>query len=140
MARDFIEDDPELRELMRGYPPPRKCSHNYPRSSSGFPVVKWWTACRASTMGLGEATTQSSATAPTPSVPMKKVNTSAPIESYFGSTKKKAGWDCMRHYEIVASGAVPFFDEDPTQRRRHARVLAQEMSEGFADLARRVSE
>jgi hypothetical protein len=28
-------------------------------------------------------------------------------KSYFGLTKKKAGWDCMRHYEIVLSGSVP---------------------------------
>ena len=29
--------------------------------------------------------------------------------SYFGITMKKAGWDCMRHYEIAANGAVPCF-------------------------------
>jgi hypothetical protein len=28
-------------------------------------------------------------------------------KSYFGLTKKKAGWDCMRHYEILLSGAIP---------------------------------
>ena len=27
----------------------------------------------------------------------------------FGVTRKKAGWDCMRHIEIMASGCVPFF-------------------------------
>lgn len=30
-------------------------------------------------------------------------------DSYFGITTKKAGWDCLRHYEILASGAIPFF-------------------------------
>ena len=30
-------------------------------------------------------------------------------QSYFAITKKKAGWDCMRHYEILANGCVPFF-------------------------------
>jgi hypothetical protein len=27
----------------------------------------------------------------------------------FGITKKKAGWDCMRHYEILANGCIPYF-------------------------------
>jgi len=31
-------------------------------------------------------------------------------ESYFGFTRKQGGWDCMRHYEILASGAVPYFE------------------------------
>ena len=30
-------------------------------------------------------------------------------ESLFGITIAKKGWDCMRHYEILASGTVPFF-------------------------------
>jgi hypothetical protein len=30
-------------------------------------------------------------------------------ESYFGITFKKAGWDCFRHYEIIAAGGIPFF-------------------------------
>jgi hypothetical protein len=30
-------------------------------------------------------------------------------DSWFGSTMKKAGWDCMRHYEILANGCIPFF-------------------------------
>jgi glycosyltransferase involved in cell wall biosynthesis len=29
--------------------------------------------------------------------------------SYYSMTNKKAGWDCMRHYEIIASGSVPYF-------------------------------
>ena len=29
--------------------------------------------------------------------------------SYFGFTRRKAGWDCMRHYEIIAAGAIPYF-------------------------------
>jgi hypothetical protein len=27
----------------------------------------------------------------------------------FGITKKKAGWDCLRHYEILANGCIPYF-------------------------------
>lgn len=30
-------------------------------------------------------------------------------ESMFAITTKKAGWDCMRHYEILANGCVPYF-------------------------------
>jgi FkbM family methyltransferase len=30
--------------------------------------------------------------------------------SIFGKTSKKGGWDCMRHYEILANGCVPWFD------------------------------
>jgi len=29
--------------------------------------------------------------------------------SYFGVTMKKAGWDCMRHYEILANNCIPYF-------------------------------
>lgn len=29
--------------------------------------------------------------------------------SYFGETQAKGGWDCMRHYEIMAAGGVPIF-------------------------------
>ena len=30
-------------------------------------------------------------------------------KSCFGLTKKKAGWDCLRHYEIMANGCIPYF-------------------------------
>jgi hypothetical protein len=30
-------------------------------------------------------------------------------DSYFGITIKKDGWDCMRHYEILANGCIPLF-------------------------------
>lgn len=30
-------------------------------------------------------------------------------KSYFAITKKKGGWDCLRHYEILANGCVPYF-------------------------------
>ena len=30
-------------------------------------------------------------------------------ESLFGVTMKKAGWDCLRHYEIMANGCIPLF-------------------------------
>ncbi|MDB4396132.1 hypothetical protein N9Z65_00805 [bacterium] len=30
-------------------------------------------------------------------------------EARFGITTKKHGWDCMRHYEILANGCIPHF-------------------------------
>ena len=30
-------------------------------------------------------------------------------EAIFGFTCKKAGWDCLRHYEILANGCIPWF-------------------------------
>jgi hypothetical protein len=30
-------------------------------------------------------------------------------QSYFAITKRKQGWDCLRHYEILASGCIPYF-------------------------------
>lgn len=38
-------------------------------------------------------------------------------ESLFGITTKKAGWDCVRHYEIIANNCIPLFldiNECPT--------------------------
>jgi hypothetical protein len=32
-------------------------------------------------------------------------------QSMFAFTKKKAGWDCMRHYEIMANGCIPVFED-----------------------------
>ncbi len=29
--------------------------------------------------------------------------------SYFAITQKKGGWDCLRHYEILACGCIPYF-------------------------------
>eukprot|EP01064_Diplonema_japonicum_P008172 TRINITY_DN15674_c0_g1_i3.p1 TRINITY_DN15674_c0_g1~~TRINITY_DN15674_c0_g1_i3.p1 ORF type:complete len:579 (+),score=154.66 TRINITY_DN15674_c0_g1_i3:590-2326(+) len=29
--------------------------------------------------------------------------------AYFCVTRKKKGWDCLRHYEILASGCIPYF-------------------------------
>jgi hypothetical protein len=31
-------------------------------------------------------------------------------EAKWGFTKKKNGWDCLRHYEIVANGCLPLFE------------------------------
>lgn len=42
--------------------------------------------------------------------------------SVFGRTCKKAGWDCMRHYEILANGCIPWFtdlDKCPERTMTH---------------------
>jgi hypothetical protein len=31
-------------------------------------------------------------------------------KSIFGLTKCKGGWDCLRHYEILANGCIPWFE------------------------------
>lgn len=31
--------------------------------------------------------------------------------SMFAITRKKGGWDCMRHYEILANGCIPYFEK-----------------------------
>jgi len=32
-------------------------------------------------------------------------------KSLFATTTKKAGWDCLRHYEIIANGCIPYFPD-----------------------------
>jgi hypothetical protein len=32
-------------------------------------------------------------------------------KSYFAYTNKKGGWDCLRHYEIMANGCIPVFKD-----------------------------
>lgn len=32
-------------------------------------------------------------------------------EAKYGVTFKKAGWDCLRHYEILANGCIPYFPD-----------------------------
>ncbi len=45
--------------------------------------------------------------------------------SRFGVTTKRAGWDCMRHYELAASGTIPCFrrlDKKPKSCAPHGLV------------------
>lgn len=32
-------------------------------------------------------------------------------DAQFGFTWKKGGWDCLRHYEILANGCIPVFPD-----------------------------
>ena len=56
-------------------------------------------------------------------------------DSFFALTKKKAGWDCMRHYEIAACGCLPVFhnlDELPKGTMVHwDRKLLSNIYEEF---------
>lgn len=43
-------------------------------------------------------------------------------EAVFGRTSKKCGWDCLRHYEILANGCIPWFtdlDKCPSATMTH---------------------
>lgn len=54
--------------------------------------------------------------------------------SIFALTVKKSGWDCMRHYEIIANGAIPVFpniDKCPenimTHYPKHLSLIANDL-------------
>ncbi len=32
-------------------------------------------------------------------------------KSYYGMTWRKCGWDCLRHYEILLNGCIPYFKD-----------------------------
>jgi hypothetical protein len=63
-------------------------------------------------------------------------------QARFGITTKRAGWDCLRHYEIAAAGSVPCFRglrHKPAQCAPHG--LSSEncvIYESAADLARQL--
>ena len=40
---------------------------------------------------------------------MKKNIMSIIKNRFFAYTNKKGGWDCLRHYEILANGCIPIF-------------------------------
>ena len=46
--------------------------------------------------------------------------------SYFGLTMKKGGWDCSRHYEIMASGCLPYFHDIESCPRRTMNWLPRD--------------
>ena len=49
-------------------------------------------------------------------------------DSYFGLTTKKGGWDCMRHYEIIRAGCIPYFPDivdKPTSTMSNYPTLLQ---------------
>lgn len=58
--------------------------------------------------------------------------------SLFGITTKKAGWDCMRHYEIIKAGAIPYFpdirDKPPATMSEYPVALQEEANALFMTL------
>lgn len=56
--------------------------------------------------------------------------------STYGITTRRAGWDCLRHYEIAAAGAVPCFrdlDEKPPLGAPHGLHAGNSISYRSAD-------
>lgn len=59
-------------------------------------------------------------------------------EAKFGVTLKKAGWDCMRHYEILSNGCIPYFidiEKCPESTLTHfPKDLCKEVNLSFNNL------
>ena len=114
IASEFIEKTPELQKLYTEWPEPRRCPGGeiYPLFI-GIPLEDVVSCVprkyRGFQGGVHEHHTPYKF-GPAEEAEYKR----AYREAYFGVTKKKAGWDCLRHYEIIASGAVPVFDDIQT--------------------------
>ena len=48
-------------------------------------------------------------------------------DSYYAITKKKGGWDCNRHYEIMHSGTMPYFLELENSPSRSVSFLPKKL-------------
>ena len=64
-------------------------------------------------------------------------------DSYFGFTMMKGGWDCLRHYEIIASGSLPYFmnlDKVPTYTlKSYPRDLQKKANELYIKYSKKNS-
>jgi hypothetical protein len=64
--------------------------------------------------------------------------------SRFGITTRRSGWDCLRHYEIAANGAVPCFrdlDKKPTTCAPHGLDSSNSISySSCEDLFRQIAQ
>jgi hypothetical protein len=61
-------------------------------------------------------------------------------KSYYGVTMKKAGWDCMRHYEILGNYCMPYFiDLEECPRNTLANFPKELLLEG-RELAKNFDE
>ena len=116
-AADFIAGDAELSALLAEWPRPRQCGPSTLRPIFiGIPeseVVGCVPRKRVAVQGgIRDPRRNGSAAeylfGPAEEAEYKR----AYRDAYFGATRRKAGWDCLRHYEIVASGAVPRFETD----------------------------
>ena len=63
-------------------------------------------------------------------------------QSFFAKTTKKSGWDCMRHYEIIANGCIPYFPDlhkcPPQTMALLPKELLQEGNKLYQKLHRRL--
>jgi len=57
--------------------------------------------------------------------------------SVFALTTKKGGWDCLRHYEILANGAIPIFPNiencHPNTMKNHPKDLYLESNALYSE-------
>lgn len=54
--------------------------------------------------------------------------------SCFGKTKKKSGWDCLRHYEILGSRSIPWFEDIRSCPERICTTLPKSLLVQVLDL------
>lgn len=48
-------------------------------------------------------------------------------KSLFGITHRKGGWDCLRHYEILANGCIPYFTDLDSCPERMLSLFPKEL-------------
>jgi len=139
MAADFIARDPELSRLMHSYPEPRVCGDDASDGTQqlgrvypiflGVPAEDVVGCVPRKYRGF-----QGGVREPNAKEPERRAYRFGPDEeadykrayreAYFGITKRKAGWDCLRHYEILAAGALPFFvPEDSSEKSTSAHAI-----------------
>jgi len=58
--------------------------------------------------------------------------------SYFAYTKKKGGWDCLRHYEICANGCLVYFPELKDCPKNTMSLLPKNLFEQSNELFKKI--
>lgn len=56
------------------------------------------------------------------------------MDSFFAITTKKEGWDCMRHYEIIACGCIPVFEKIENKPEKTMYSFPVELFQRFNQL------
>jgi len=113
LASEFIAQDEELSALIKAWPSPRTCEGGpiFP-IFIGAPAEDFVACVPRKYRGFAEdgmreqhETFAAYRFGPGQEAEYKR----SYRDAYFGRTKRKAGWDCLRHYKTLAAGAVPFF-------------------------------
>jgi hypothetical protein len=55
-------------------------------------------------------------------------------ESFFALTCKKGGWDCMRHYEIMSQGTLPYFVDIDNAPKETMPLISRSFCKEVRDL------